>query len=125
MYTIAICFLKLSMLLLYLQLSPARLYRLCVQAMIFMVVGFCIASIVTIFTSCTPLRKVWDLSITWGTCIDRPAQSIASGVLNVTTDFILLILPLPFVWKLKIPTKQKLMLFAVFMVGALYDRVLP
>ncbi|KAI9844431.1 MAG: hypothetical protein M1838_002189 [Thelocarpon superellum] len=116
-YTIAICFLKLSMLLLYLQFSPAKWYRYVVRGMIFVIVGFAVASVVAMLASCTPLDKVWDLEVTWGHCTDRAKQSLASGSMNIITDVLLIILPLPVVWRLRLPLKQKLALVGVFMIG--------
>lgn len=43
----------------------------------------------------------------------------ASGANNLITDLILLFLPMPIIWKLKLPIRQRLGLVFVFAMGAL------
>lgn len=38
---------------------------------------------------------------------------------NIATDLIVLSLPMPLVWRLKIPKKQKIALACVFLLGSL------
>ena len=118
-YVISICLLKMSVLLLYVRLSPATWFRIPVYFMMFVVVGFNFANLIALFASCSPLDKSWDLKITTGHCFNRAQQSVASGYYNVFTDAILLALPLPTVWGLQLPFKQKLALTAVFATGSL------
>ena len=46
------------------------------------------------------------------------------GIFNVVSDFYLLILPIPVVWQLQMPSKRKIGVCAIFMTGILYV-VLP
>lgn len=43
------------------------------------------------------------------------------SVPNIVTDLIMLLLPMPVIWRLKLPTKQKIALTGVFLLGSLYD----
>lgn len=110
---------KVSVLLLYLRLSPAKAFRAVCYLLIFVLVANAFANIMAFFFSCRPFRKEWDLSITDGKCIDRPRQSISSGYFNIFMDAILLVLPLPTVWKLQLPLRQKIAVTGVFMTGSL------
>ena len=117
-YSLAICLLKLSVLQLYLRLSPAKLFRLCNYVMIFVIVGFCFSQVMALLVGCRPLKSTWDLTVT-GHCYNRAKQSVAGGYFNIFADAILLFLPMPMVWQLQLPAKQKLAVTTVFMAGSL------
>ena len=55
-----------------------------------------------------------------GHCFDIKKFLIGTAVLNILTDIVLLLMPLPFVWSLQISRTQKLAVTTVFLIGALY-----
>ena len=57
-----------------------------------------------------------------GKCIDLTVAFIISSVFNAATDIIMLILPLPLIWKLKLSTARRLQLMGIFLIGGLYGR---
>ncbi|KAM5357166.1 hypothetical protein ACJZ2D_016548 [Fusarium nematophilum] len=65
-----------------------------------------------------PVEMAWDITITHGSCIDRMAYFIATLALNVATDLFMLALPIPMLWKVKMPKRQKLGLIGIFMTGS-------
>ncbi|KAH8667557.1 hypothetical protein BGZ60DRAFT_377124 [Tricladium varicosporioides] len=69
--------------------------------------------------SCNPREKAWDRTIIHGRCFDLPATFVASGAVNVVSDFVLLVLPIYSVWCLKISTRQKVAISGVFATGLL------
>ncbi|KAG7423554.1 Satratoxin biosynthesis SC1 cluster protein 4 [Fusarium oxysporum f. sp. raphani] len=73
--------------------------------------------LVAIF-QCHPVEMAWDITISDGSCIDRMAYFIAILALNVTTDLFMLVLPIPMLWKVKMPKRQKLGLIGIFMTGS-------
>ncbi|KAI9888036.1 MAG: hypothetical protein M1823_000157 [Watsoniomyces obsoletus] len=65
------------------------------------------------------MRKIWDVDITEGRCLDFAAVSTAIAALNVASDILIILLPMPLVWYfLSIPRKQKIALTAVFATGS-------
>ncbi|KAJ5684618.1 uncharacterized protein N7477_000963 [Penicillium maclennaniae] len=52
-----------------------------------------------------------------GTCGNRPAAFMVAGIMNVVTDLMVIALPLPHVWKLKLNVQKKIGLTSVFCVG--------
>lgn len=52
-----------------------------------------------------------------GHCSSRHNGGIASGVMNVISDFSILILPLPIIWRLQMSWAKKSRVFAVFGMG--------
>lgn len=71
---------------------------------------------------CVPIKAFWDFRVKngWTTkCMDIVTFSIATGVSNLVTDFMVLCLPMPMVWSLKKNRKQKITLTGIFMLGFL------
>jgi hypothetical protein len=110
---------KLSLLFFYLRLSHIQWFRLCVYASMFLVVGYNIALVFPLIFACTPFKRNWDVTITEGSCIDRTPLYMATAVLNMATDILLLVLPIPMVVKLQMPRAQKAGLICIFGVGSL------
>ena len=68
---------------------------------------------------CSPREKIWDPLITTGHCYDGEAAYKASGIFNVISDFAILILPVPSVWRLNMSLRKKLLTICVFASGFL------
>ena len=49
-----------------------------------------------------------------GCSVVKSGELILAGGVNILTDIALIILPIPFIWKLQMPTPQKLALIGVF-----------
>jgi hypothetical protein len=65
-----------------------------------------------------PVKRTWDISITEGSCIDRTPVFMATAVLNMATDILLLVLPIPMIMKLQMPRAQKLGVICAFGIGS-------
>lgn len=69
---------------------------------------------------CRPLAFNWDPRIEGGNCANRPAAYLATGIINLLTDIMVLCLPVPMVWNLQLPKRKKFALSTVFGVGFVY-----
>ena len=67
---------------------------------------------------CTPRAKIWNPTIP-GTCLNYQAFLLVTGIFNVITDALLLVLPIVSIWNLQMSKKRKLGISAVFVVGSL------
>lgn len=72
---------------------------------------------VTVF-QCRPVESAWDFTIEGRKCLDYVNYLYASSALNVATDIILCVLPWPCLWRLNMPTKQRMILCLLFAGGA-------
>jgi len=54
-----------------------------------------------------------------GLCLDSLTVWLVAAVFNISTDFIVFALPLPAVYLLHLPTRQKILLSGVFCLGFL------
>lgn len=118
-YTAAIMFVKLSLLSFYLRLSPEKTFRTVVYIMMVVSVGLGIGSIMTIALQCLPISMLWDDSLQ-GTCIDITVFYYANAGINIATDLIIYSIPISTLWRLKMPTLQKIGLCSIFCLGALW-----
>ncbi|KAI0975695.1 hypothetical protein F4678DRAFT_418088 [Xylaria arbuscula] len=107
---------KLSALFFYLKLfnsrSVARITQWCILAVSLGSIGLVLWQ----FLFCHPLWKMW----LWDgleTCGDRQPLYVAVCVWSIFTDLLVLVVPLPIIWRLKMERTQKLRLSWLFTAG--------
>ena len=110
-------FAKLSLVCFYHRMSQLRWLRIASVAIGVFIVISSIALFCALTFSCTPLKATWDITIP-GKCIDRTAVYVALAALNIITDVVLLIVPIPMVIKLQMPTVQKIGVTILFTLGS-------
>ncbi|KAH8698139.1 hypothetical protein GQ44DRAFT_787284 [Phaeosphaeriaceae sp. PMI808] len=116
-YGISIMFTKLSILSFYLRFSTFQKIRIVIYViMAFVIIYSFIGSFEFLFR-CRPIAKYWDLSISYGSCIDHTKIFIFSGAMNTATDIIILILPVFILWNLHLPRRQKIGVILILMTG--------
>ncbi|KUJ23923.1 uncharacterized protein LY89DRAFT_726973 [Mollisia scopiformis] len=70
----------------------------------------------TILVQCTPIALVYNHALT-GHCLNAHAIILAAAILVMVEDIILIILPLPLIWKLNVKLSRKLAISLVMSVG--------
>ncbi|KAK2666507.1 hypothetical protein RAB80_018164 [Fusarium oxysporum f. sp. vasinfectum] len=118
LYCVSMMFTKLSLLAVYLRISPSRRFRAVVCLLMAIVAGYSFSAVLVAIFQCHPIEMAWDITISDGSCIDRMAYFIATLALNVATDLFMLALPIPMLWNVKMPKRQKLGLIGIFMTGS-------
>lgn len=78
--------------------------------------AYCVASVMATVFQCSPIARTFDKSIS-GTCIDNSRFWYANAGFSISTDVVILLLPMPLVYGLQIPTNQKIALAGVFCLG--------
>ena len=121
LYRLTLIFAKLAILLQLLQIfvpgKRGTIYY-AVNALIwFTIISHSACILVAIF-QCTPIRKSWKPA-TPGQCIDIRRLLISTAVINVFSDFSILLLPLYSIWRLQMPVKRKFGVSAVFSLGGI------
>ncbi|KAK6533811.1 hypothetical protein TWF694_002740 [Orbilia ellipsospora] len=123
LYPVALFLIRNSLLIFYWSLVPPRssavrthlVFRNAVIAFFFVNVACVGVSLGTIIFQCKPI-DYWNDPI-FAKCIDRSASFIAGGVLIVVTDVMVLLLPIPIIWKLKLPVRSRLGVIGIFSLG--------
>jgi hypothetical protein len=109
------------LLIFYVQLqNQATFFRWATYGTMFINIG---ASTGIFFASifvCSPVARGWDLNITTGTCIDRPALYEATAAFGVIVDCLIISIPIPMVLSLQMSRSKKAGLIALFVLGSMY-----
>lgn len=113
--TLTLC--KISILLLYTRTFTMRLMIVVAWGTGAIIVGFALSTIIAGLLICRPLALNWDQTLE-GSCGDQILSYNITGSLNLATDIMVLLLPLPYLWKLKMQLYKKLVLGATFSLGA-------
>ena len=123
-YCPLVFFVKLSILLQYLRIFvPNRKANMPLFVAIQVCIWSCFilyfVSMIFAIVDCTPREKIWNPLITGGHCFNASAAYLATSIINVLTDFTILILPMPSLWKLQMPIRRKILTSAIFATGGL------
>ncbi|KAL3452745.1 hypothetical protein BJX65DRAFT_302654 [Aspergillus insuetus] len=108
---------KISILFLYLRIFPVRWLVWSSWATMTVIVAWAIATILAGCLICRPFAFNWDQTIPGGKCGNQVTSFTVTGVINLVTDFIVLILPMPSLYRLQMATYKKATLIAVFGLG--------
>lgn len=117
-YKAAVCLTKVSLLLLYLRIFPARAFRIAVWVVVAIVVGSATGTVVATIFQCNPLQKSWH-SILPGHCIKIGGVWYSSSSLAIFTDVRIIVLPITQIPSLTLPKGQKIGLGFLFSLGIL------
>lgn len=118
-YNLSTLFVKLSILSFYLRFSIDRAFRLAVYLVMFVTVGYTVPNAILFLYICKPMAFYWDWTLQ-GTCVDQQAVFDAANILNMTTDYMILLLPIWMLRPLRAPLLKKIGIALVLMTGGLY-----
>ena len=110
---------KLALLLLYRRIfSPQHrsVFDVTLRLLIAVLSCFYFATAVVKIWQCNPRARIWNKSIA-GTCLDTSAILDTSGVFNLVTDVILLLVPVKAVWSMQMNQRKKIGIVLVFTMG--------
>ncbi|SLM40448.1 hypothetical protein LPUS_11260 [Lasallia pustulata] len=114
-------FVKLSILLQYLRVFvPTRRGDMAMFVEVHVCIWSCfffylVTTFLLIFL-CKPREKLWNPMLP-GHCINLDAIYQITGIFNVVSDFTIMLLPVPPLWKLQLPLKRKCGVVAIFATG--------
>ncbi|KAJ5339665.1 hypothetical protein N7452_006393 [Penicillium brevicompactum] len=118
LYTCCILFIKLSILALYRRLFPIKSMKVAVNVTSLIVILWAACGILAGCFTCIPTEKLWNPMIEGG-CMNLSKFYYGLQIPNIATDAIILVMPMPVVWKLPISKAQKMGLSAIFVLGLL------
>ena len=81
--------------------------------------AFYVSTWLVIIFQCVPQKKIWYPEHKGGHCISFYVSAAASGSVNVVSDFLILLLPLVAIRRLRMAPKRKVGVSAVFATGFL------
>jgi len=111
-YTIKTC-----MLIMYTRLTmtlPHR--RLVLYLSVYVACGW-FATQITFFTTCRPFKGYWAMPPPNPQCTTLQNYAIVQACFNISSDLLMICIPIPMIIKLRLPWKQKGVLVAIFGLG--------
>ncbi|KAJ5809002.1 hypothetical protein N7474_010271 [Penicillium riverlandense] len=110
---------KISILLFYIRIFDVPRFRILASIVGAIVLCHGIGVLFAAIFQCKPIAYTWDMAIPGGSCFDQEAFYRYVSPPNILTDILILIMPLPYVWKLHTRIGQKMALTGVFLLGSL------
>jgi hypothetical protein len=111
-YTIKAC-----MLIMYTRLTLGlTVQRLVRYLAIYVAIGWC-ATEIAFFTACRPFNGYWAMPPPDPQCTTLQYYAIVQGCFNISSDALMLSIPLPLITRLSMPWKQKGVLLIIFSMG--------
>lgn len=115
-YKFLVGFTKLAIIFLYLRIfTQWNLKKFSYILASIVAIGSFAFGIASIF-ECNPIHKLWDRKQP-GTCFDLGASWYAYAAFNTICDLIIIVMPMPAIWRLQLQWTQKGSLAAVFLLG--------
>ncbi|VTO83655.1 unnamed protein product [Fusarium graminearum] len=100
---------KTSLLTFYLQISPQLWFRRVVYGTITFVVLYTLIISTLLLFGCNPIQTAWDpFRFASGKCADNAVVYIIIAVVNIISDLILFVIPIPMIAQLKMPLGQRI-----------------
>lgn len=103
---------KLSLVVLYHRINPSRRYRQALYAIAAVCTIYTLVFTVMLAASCNPLRNAPGTT----TCLNNLA--LAQAILNISTDGVLVIMPMVTLWGLQMERKQKITVGCILALGS-------
>ncbi|KAK4194119.1 hypothetical protein QBC40DRAFT_188922 [Triangularia verruculosa] len=109
---------KTSILLSYLRLAPrGSLFRKLAYAIIAFVALYNTAFAIVLFAQCQPTSSYWNILFSSRDCIPEGPPLLTHASLTVLADFLVWILPLPTLYRARLPLSQRIALIVLFSFG--------
>jgi hypothetical protein len=119
MQILTIWLIKTCLLLLYNRMTTILpQHTIVVATSIYVAVAFVIMEVLYFGVWCRPFHQYWALPTNSKQCSAATNHLITNAVFNISSDLIILSIPLPLLFRVRLPKKNKAALFTVFLIGA-------
>ncbi|PYH96172.1 integral membrane protein [Aspergillus ellipticus CBS 707.79] len=115
-YNAALLLAKASILMQYFRVFPTRRMRRICWTMIGMLATYGSWAVLSAFLNCIPVAKFWNPTID-GYCLSMEGLWFSNASMHIATDIAILLIPIPAMWGLELPRKQKMALVSIFALG--------
>ena len=119
MWAVSLTLVKVSILLFYARIFEVQGFIVSAKIAAVFIGMWASAVILSSFLLCRPFAFNWDQTIPGGKCSNQVLSYQITGVLNLVTDVVVLLLPMPYIWNLQLRLSRKFALTALFSVGIL------
>ncbi|KAG9255635.1 uncharacterized protein F5Z01DRAFT_699392 [Emericellopsis atlantica] len=115
-YKISVCLNKVAVVLFCMRIFISRAFQVAAYTIMGIVVAWSIGGVGATIWQCVPIAGAWDKSLD-ATCIDSNKFWVAYAVMNILTDLMVLLLPIPSIVRLQLKPRDKLLVIGIFTMG--------
>ncbi|KAF4902608.1 hypothetical protein CGCFRS4_v002170 [Colletotrichum fructicola] len=109
---------KLSILTSYLRIAPlGSTFQRVTQVTIGAVLALIIIFLMVLWTQCIPIWHYWDLTVLDRNCMAEWPPLAGQTITTVITDIVVYLLPMPTLFRLRLPVLQRIVLIILFSLG--------
>ena len=123
LFTLTITFTKVSILLFYRRIFFSNRtngsFRLLLWIMLGINVFWGFSFFMVNLLQCIPISDVWDITVEFPTCVED-TMYYGMAISSVILDVLILIMPLPLIWRLQMSVQDKVAVSGIFLLGSLY-----
>ncbi|KAL4811646.1 hypothetical protein BDW67DRAFT_171532 [Aspergillus spinulosporus] len=119
-YLIVAAAVKLSLVTFIMRIFPQPYVQRVGYGIILFIAAFTISGELTLALQCKPVRAFWDKTILTAKCFSSDtlfAITMYQGVLMFICDVVIIVLPMPAIWKLQMTLKKRLLVLFLFSFG--------
>ncbi|KAK2018117.1 integral membrane protein [Colletotrichum eremochloae] len=106
LYVVILILVKGAIVAFFRRIFPRRSFQIVVYIVLTVLVLHGLLFVLLIMFECTPVASIWDRSLD-RKCIDINAVTLASAVLSIVEDFVILAMPIPELRRLELTRKKK------------------
>ncbi|KAH7123537.1 hypothetical protein B0J11DRAFT_314168 [Dendryphion nanum] len=92
-------------------------HKVVIVTAVYVALGFVIMEILYLGVWCRPFSQYWAVPPNSIQCSAATNHLITNAVLNISSDLIIIAIPMPLLFKVKLPMKTKAVLLFIFMIG--------
>ncbi|PSN69575.1 hypothetical protein BS50DRAFT_457207, partial [Corynespora cassiicola Philippines] len=109
---------KAALLLMYQRMTILLPQHLWVKVtVVYVALGFVVMEILYFGVWCRPFNQYWAVPPNSSQCNAATNHLITNAVFNISSDLMIIAIPLPLLWQVRIPRKNKFVLMGIFMIG--------
>ncbi|KAK1988489.1 hypothetical protein LZ30DRAFT_699191 [Colletotrichum cereale] len=117
LYVTIIILVKAAIVAFFARIFPGRRFQIVVYIVLTVLVCHGLIFILVIMFECHPVAGVWNRALE-RKCIDLNAVTLASAILSIIEDFVILAMPIQQLKKLQLTRKKKLAVVLLFSLGS-------
>ncbi|KAH7120859.1 hypothetical protein B0J11DRAFT_507906 [Dendryphion nanum] len=118
MHILTIWLLKACLLIMYTRMTHLLQLQIVVKLVaVYVAVGFVVMEVLWFAAWCRPFNQYWAVPTNSTQCSAMINHLITNAVLNISSDVMILAIPVPLVFKVKVPLKNKLVLSGLLFLG--------
>ena len=119
LWVIAVTIIRAAILFLYIHLFATRRFLIACYSVLAFNLLLGASAVIADCLICRPISYRWAGNID-GSCGDQRALDMCIAVFNLLQDVVVVVLPMPVLWGLRIPRDKKVALSCMFGIGILY-----